>query len=215
MILHQIDQRSELWDRLRAGIPTASEFDRVLREYNKKGEQTAANIGKIEKYAHRKVAELFLKRPVKKELYTRSIEWGQIQEENAVMLYELTYNLKTETVGFVTTDDGHFGASPDRFVDGNGMMECKAPDEDTHISYLINPDKLAKAYEHQTQGQLFVCDERDWVDLYSYHPEMPPVVIRIERDPEYQARLAEDLENFRTVMNGMIERLVEQGHMKL
>lgn len=211
----EIDQRSEVWDQLRAGIPTASEFDRVLREYGKKGDQTAQNIAKIEKYAYRKVAELFLKRPVKKELFTRSMEWGQIQEESAVGLYELTYGLKTEKIGFVTTDNGWYGASPDRFVEGNGMCEMKAPDEDTHISYMIDPQKLADAYEHQTQGQLFVCDERNWNDLYSYHPEMPPVVIRVTRDKEYQERLAADLENFRAVQNSMIENLVQKGYMTL
>lgn len=211
----EVDQKSERWQKLRAGIPTASEFDKALRVYGKGGLQSAENKRKIESYATRKVAEILLKRPVQKDIFTRSMEYGSITESTAAKLYEMTNGLQTKIVGFVTTDDGHYGASPDRFVGDVGMWECKCGDDDTHVSYMLNPDKLYKNYEHQTQGQLFVCDEKEWVDLYAYHMEMPPVVIRVTRDKAYQDKLAEDLENFRDVMNGMVEKLISTGYMKV
>jgi hypothetical protein len=211
-----IDQKSEQWQILRAGIPTASEFDRILRVYNKKtGEQTAENLNKIKTYATRKVAEIYLKRPIQKELFTRSMEFGSIQEETAVRLYEMTYKLKTETVGFITDDNGHYGCSPDRLVGDDGLLEVKAPDEDTHMGYLLDPQSLVDRYWHQSQGQLHVCTDREWVDMYSFNPEMPPVVSRVYRDTAYQQKLSDDLAAFRNIMGGMILNLQEKGYIKL
>lgn len=216
IVYPEIDQRSTEWEMLRAGIPTASEFDRVLREYGKKdGVETARSKEKIRKYAVQKVAEIFLKRPVTKGIYTRSMELGTIEEESAIRLYEMTYRLKTEKVGFITDDWGRYGCSPDRLVGTDGMLEVKRPDEDTHMGYLCDPQLLVDEYWHQSQGQLFICTDREWVDMYSFNPEMPPVVYRVTRDEKYQARLKDDLEAFRDVMNGMVEKLTEQGHFKV
>ena len=40
------------------------------------------------------------------------------------------------------------------------------------------------AYYPQVQGQLWIS-ERKWSDILSYHPEMPPALIRVERNEPY------------------------------
>ena len=38
-------------------------------------------------------------------------------------------------------------------------------------------------------GQLWIA-EREWVDIMSYHPEMPPAMVHTERDEEFIKLLA-------------------------
>lgn len=207
-VFENVEQRSELWNNLRAGIPTASEFDKILTEGGKLSKQAEA-------YAVKKVTEIYLKRPIMKELYTRSINRGQIEEETAIWLYEKTTGHTVKKVGFITDDNGHYGYSPDGLIGQCGAIEVKSPDEDTHMAYLLEPEKLVKAYRHQNQGALFVGDELEWIDMWSWHADLPPVRVTVVRDEKYQEQLKDALEGFRALMNGMIETLIEKGHLKL
>jgi hypothetical protein len=55
--------------------------------------------------------------------------------------------------------------------------------------------KLEESYRPQLQGQLYVTG-RQWVDIVAFHPEMPTVVIRVERDNDYIKALDEALRGF-------------------
>ena len=54
---------------------------------------------------------------------------------------------------------------------------------------------LGDRHRPQVQGQLWVTGRR-WSDTLSYHPELPPALIRIERDEEYIRTLANAVEAF-------------------
>jgi len=56
-------------------------------------------------------------------------------------------------------------------------LEIKIPAEHTHVSYLLKKS-VDQAYYPQIQGQLWIA-ERKWVDILSWHPEMPPALIRV------------------------------------
>ena len=89
-------------------------------------------------------------------------------------------SIDTEPVGFITTDDGLIGASPDRLVKGAPIgLEIKCPAPHTHLAYLL--DGTAPEYKPQVQGQMLVA-ELERVDLYSYHDRMPPCTIKTPRD---------------------------------
>lgn len=201
-------QKSEAWDNLRAGIATTSDFDEILTPV------TGELSKQCEGYAVKKVTELFLQRPVKKDLYTRAMKYGTVTEDSARQLYEMTYKVKTRQVGFMTDLNHQWGASPDSLIGDDEDLEIKCCDEDTHMKYLLFPERFKKAYNYQAQGRMFIHG-RKAVNLWAYNPEMPPVRIRCERDEEYIAKLAKALDGFRSVMNGMIENLVKQGYMKL
>ena len=42
-------------------------------------------------------------------------------------------------------------------------------------------------------GQLWVT-EREWCDFVSYHPDMPVLITRVQRDEEYISLLAAEVE---------------------
>jgi len=175
MILHDVLQGTPEWLALRAGIPTAGGFDRIVTPKGKLSTQA-------EKYLHHLLSERIMGRPVLGAV-TYWMGRGLATEAEAVAYYEGQREQDTERVGFVTTDDGRIGASPDRFVGSDGLLEIKCPSEAVHVGYLATHRVDAEHYP-QVQGQLWIC-QRQWSDVLSYHPEMPPALIRVPRDEAF------------------------------
>lgn len=186
MILHDCEQQSEEWFRLRIGIPTTSEFSKIVTPTGKLSAQADG-------YMHWLLAEWICGHPLENP-ETRWMERGHDLEPQAVKSYEFERDSETEKIGFVTTDDGMIGCSPDRLVGSDGLLEIKCPAPQTHVGYMLNRS-VDKAYWPQVQGQLFVT-ERGWVDIQSYCPGFPTVIIRVERDENYLATLGEALRGF-------------------
>jgi hypothetical protein len=181
MIVHdEIIQGTTAWLKLRAGIPTASCFDMILTP---KGKPSTS----AERYLYELLAERILGRPIVKAV-TTWMDRGSQTEAEAVAYYESLRDLDTVKVGFVTNDAGSIGASPDRLVGDDGLLEIKVPKESTHVGYLLN-GTVGDTYWPQLQGQLWIT-ERKWVDIMSYSPGMPEAVIRVQRDEAYIEKLA-------------------------
>lgn len=181
-IVHaELAQGTPEWSLLRAGIPTASGFDRIITP---KGEPTKSTTSRA--YLHALIAERLMGHPIV-EKTSHWMDRGKELEPEAVRFYEFQRDAETVKIGFVTTADRAVGASPDRFVGDEGMLETKVPSEAVHVSYLLTKSVEA-AYYPQAQGQLWVC-QRVWNDILSYHPEMPPALIRVERDEAFIAKL--------------------------
>lgn len=172
---NDVEQGSEAWLKLRAGIPTASEFHKIITPTGKPSAQADG-------YLHHLLAEAILKRPIAGP-ETEAMLRGRELEPQAVAAYELQTGFDTTVCGFVTNDEGTIGASLDRLVDVNGALETKCPNPATHVGYLLSR-KIENEKKPQVQGQLYVSG-RQWVDVMSYHPEMDRVIIRVERDEEY------------------------------
>ena len=214
--IYEVMQNNEAWDNLRCGIPTASEFDRILRQPKKGGGYTAQSLEKIERYAALKCAELVLGGKADKAIYARAMEVGSEREVYATMMYERQFGVQTRRVGFVTDPNHWYGVSPDRDVIGQKKaVEIKAPDPDTHIMYAYKPELLKEEYYFQTQGHLFVRKAIEVVDNYSYHPRIKAVNVPITRDETYQIKLAEDMEYFRGVMDKIAADLIKKGYLKV
>jgi hypothetical protein len=130
------------------------------------------------------------------------MERGQIVEADAAEWYELTENLDTQKIGFITTDDGRIGASPDRLIGDEGLLEIKCPEPAAQVEYLLT-GKLERSYYPQLQGQLLVSG-RAWVDIVAWSADLPSTVIRVERDEKYIAGLATELGSF----NAEIDRVM-------
>lgn len=188
MIVHDVIQGSEAWRLLRMGVPTASEFSRILTPGGKPSKSA-------EPYMCELLGELLMARPMEAPTYPW-MQRGHDLEEDAANWYALQCDVETKVVGFCTTDDGSIGASPDRLVGEDGLLEIKCPAPDTHVRYLLFPQKgVDDAYKVQVLGQLYVT-ERKWCDVVSYHPELPSVIVRVERDEEYIAKLDAVLKAF-------------------
>ena len=205
MIIHDCVQGTSEWLYLRAGIPTASSFDRILTPSGRVSQSA-------EKYMYELLAERIMRHPIQQ--FTSSwMERGSDMELEAVRGYEFQYDIDTVPVGFITDDAHRIGASPDRLVGDNGLLEIKVPSEGIHVSYLLKSGTAYEAYKIQCQGQLWVS-EREWVDILSYHPEIPEALIRIERDEKLIQVLEKLVRAFSIELERLYAVVQERGWVK-
>lgn len=202
MIIHDCVQGSSEWLALRAGIPTSSEFDKIITP------KTGRPSGQAENYMFGLIAERLMGHP-RIEFMSHWMDRGSQMEAEAVHFYEFQRDVETVKIGFITNDAGTVGASPDRSVGEDGLLEIKVPKEHTHVGYLLKHHVDAE-YFPQVQGQLWISG-RQWADILSYHPEMPPALIRVERDEAFIRMLAAAVTTFSEVLEAHYQLLIDRG----
>jgi hypothetical protein len=183
-------QGSTEWFLARCGLPTASEFHNLITPEGK------ARTGEMPRtYLLKKVAERVMGYPAQ-SFGGGEMEQGSLLESEAVPFYEFTFGEQIQRVGFCTTDDGRIGCSPDGLLGTDGGIEIKCPQPHTHVGYLI-AGVVPKEYVAQVQGSLFVTG-RAWWTFLSYSRFFPPLIVRVEPDPAFQAALGAALKTFLT-----------------
>jgi hypothetical protein len=213
MIPHYMEQGTPEWITARLGIPTASEFHNIVG--NATGELSRARDKKglsevAKKYAYRLVAERLLGRPLEKPPGTPwAMQRGKDLEPAAIEQYSFTHDVEVRRVGFVTTDDGRIGASPDGLIVGaRGGVETKCLLDEAHMGLFI--DGPEERFKPQVQGCLACCELEFW-DLHGYHPELPPITIRTYRDEPYIAKLSAALAEFLAIRDEMLSKAMASG----
>lgn len=200
MIVHRdIDQGSPEWVKIRLGVVTGSGIDGVL---------TPGKLlpSKATGYLNQLVAETLLGQPCDEFDGSAWTERGTQMEDEARRWYEFDRDVTVERVGFISTDDGRVGCSPDGLVGDDGGVEIKCPSAKTFVGYAADPTTLAAAYLGQTQVFLYVTG-RKWIDLVAYNPAFNPVVVRVVADPAYQAALASVLPVFVARIDAAVAKL--------
>lgn len=190
IVLH-CQQGSVNWHDARRGIPTASNFSKIVTP---KGAISKSRFP----YMHRLLAEWALGYDVEEFQGNYWTERGEMLEPEARAYYGAITGLEPQEVGFVYKDDRKLvGCSPDWIIGDDGIGEVKCPAAQTHIGYLLDfgGGKVPDQYKAQTQGQLWVTGAK-WLDFVSYFPGLPEVVVRVERDPAYQDALDSHLNDF-------------------
>lgn len=188
MIIHEVDQNTEEWCALRAGIPTASEASKLVTG-------TGSVSKSMSGYAKKLACDLYAGKPVDAWEGNKFTDRGHEIEDEAAAAYELATGYETIKVGFCTDDLQRYGASPDRFVCDDGLVEIKCLPK-LHIDALLYYAKHKKCQPDrvpQTQMQMMVC-EKAWCDLVFYHPDLPMLIIRQEPDSAFTRTLQEQLE---------------------
>lgn len=173
MIIHDIEQRSPEWHQLRAGMPTASMFSKLITS---KGEPSKS----LSDYALTLAGAIYAGKELDAWEGNKWTERGTELEEAARSLYEFSKDVEIKQVGFITDDDKLYGCSPDGLVADDGMVEFKCLKAENHIKTIVNYQKNGKCpttYIQQVQGQMMIA-ERAWCDLIFYHPELPLLVIK-------------------------------------
>lgn len=200
---YDVAQGSADWFELRKGIPTASEFDKIITPVTGKLSKSAT------RYAYRLIAERLLNCPLETMEGQQWMERGQELEPLAVKHLEYVYEVETVPVGFITSDDGSLGCSPDRLVKGRPEgVEIKCPSPQVHLGYLLDGHPVE--YRPQVQGQMLVA-ELDHVIFESYHPRMPAKLIVTDRDEAYIALMRAALAGFNDLLLSMLERAKALG----
>lgn len=197
MIIHEIEQRSDKWQSLRAGRITASCFDKVLSS------GTTRNTYMLQILAERLTG-------LPEDSYSNSyMEWGIENEPFAREYYELLNDVQVQEVGFVELDEW-VGVSPDGLIVEDGTLEIKCPKTTTHLDYILK-NKLPSKYKPQVQGQLWVTD-RKWCDFISFDPRVkdrPYFCIRVERDQKYISELEQACNKFVEELKEKLQTITE------
>lgn len=201
---YDIEQGSADWFNARLGIPTASEYKKIITP------KTMKLSAQAKDYAILKVSEIMTGEYQGIIEPTYYMERGKLLEQEAIEAYEFTNDVKIQKVGFVTDDNKHFGASPDFLVGENGCGENKCLKAENHLKYLLEFDTIKADHMPQVQGQMLIC-EREWCDWNIYHPVMPRHTVRVYRDEVYIKQLQSCLNEFRETMNDIIETLKSRG----
>ena len=203
IIYTDVVQYTPRWEELRCGVPTASQFSRIITPSGKPSKSA-------EMYRFELIAERLLGKPTEDAFKSHWMDRGSEMEADAVAFYELERDMDTIKVGFVTNDKGTIGASPDRLVGENGLLEIKIGKPATHIAYLLQDGSAYEEHRVQSLGQLWVA-EREFNDLMAYNPGLPPVIHRANRDEAFIKLIAQEVEKFSEELERQYAICVERG----
>jgi len=175
------EQGTDAWFEARLGIPSASMFAKIVTTKGAWSTQADSYINQL-------VAERLT--GVREEVYqSHHMIRGTELEPEARDLYCLMNDVKVQEVGFCLHDTINAGCSPDGLIGKDGGLEVKCPAPATHVEYLRG-GVLPSRYKQQVMGCLWIT-QRQWWDFVSYHPDMKPLIVRVERDEEYISALEE------------------------
>jgi len=174
-------QEAAAWVAKRVGKVTASSLHKVARR-KKDGTPYAA----YEDYR----AEIALERLTGRaadHFVTPAMETGTAREPEAALAYAMETGTELAFSDFVPHPTIEaMGASPDRLVGFEGLVEIKCPQPKAHFDFLMTGE-IKPEYYWQCQAQM-ACTKRKWDDLFYYNPDFPPHLqtkrVRIERNDD-------------------------------
>lgn len=187
-----IEQGTPEWHQQRLGKVTASRIADVVARTKTGWGASRGN------YMAQLIAER-LTGAVADSYQSEAMRWGSEMESEAVDAYAFYRNADPKPVGFVPHHMfGMSGASPDRLIGDDGLIEVKCPNTATHIETLLGASIPTK-YVLQMQWQMD-CTGRAWCDFVSYDPRMPEHmrlhIERVERNDEQIADLRKMVADF-------------------
>ena len=199
MKILDVKQGSSEWLYARLGIPTASELDALITPLWKlrtgEGPET---------YLYQKLTERVLGFP-QTDASSWAMEQGTILEGEAIPLYEGVFDVTVQRVGFITTDDGRFGCSPDGLIGDDNGIEVKCPQPKTHLKYLLEGG-VPKDYLAQVHGAMYATGRPRWTFL-SYSRQFPPLIVHVERDEAIQTAIAAALDKFKSAFDAKLTQI--------
>ena len=179
----EAEQGTQEWLDARLGRPSASQFYKLI-----------TTSGKPSASADDYISEMIAERITGESEPIYVNEWmqrGTELEPEARATYEFIHGVDVKEVGFILDDSGEFGCSPDGLVGDDGGVEFKCPAPKNHIAWSRKGVCPSKHYA-QVQGCLYITG-REWWDFMSYHPDMKPFIVRVERNEEFIEKLAEQI----------------------
>jgi hypothetical protein len=191
VILLGHDQHSPEWYGARLGLPTASEFGKLITP--KRGDLST----RADDYIDELIDELVRPEAERGWGGNRHTDRGNELEPDACAWYELQHDVEVNRVGLILTDDRRAGCSPDRLVGPLdaplGGLEVKCPDGPTHVGYL-RAGTLPDKYKPQVHGSLVITGLPFW-DFLSFCPGYRRLLVRVYPD-DYTAKVRNALTEF-------------------
>lgn len=185
--------------------PTSETIKRALA-----GEKVGAFSDAAKDYAFRLAVERISGESMAKHMETFAMRRGRELEPDARFAHEMAASVTVKRAGYVTTDDGAFGASADGLILEDGGAEYKC---------LIDPERMRKVlfdedvseFTDQVQGGLWLTGRKRW-HFALYCPQLASIGKElwwreIPRDDEYIERMELDLLEFKALVDDNERRL--------
>lgn len=167
------------------------------------------------RYACQLAAERMTGRPHRSSFNSAAMQHGNEFEEFAGQKYELRNGVLIEGTGkeFIKHPYIPFcGASPDRFVGEDGLVEIKNPETHTFFRYW-QTGEIPADYRWQMLMQL-ACTQRKWCDWVAHDPDMPDefsfIQVRFEPTRSEISDLERDLRFFNAEIDQIILSIKEK-----
>lgn len=198
---HLVEQGSPAWLELRASKVTASEAKSLVTPKFKirTGDMVRTLLAT-------KLAEAWIG-PLP-GFSSFGTEQGQLLEPRAIGAYEFMTGETVERVGFISSDDGRSGCSPDGLL-GDCGLEIKSLQPVHHVRCLLD-NELPEDYAAQIHFSMMVTGFERW-KLFCYSRQFPHLLITVERDEKAQEALREALDHFLEVFDVAYEQLVQRN----
>ncbi len=198
MKIIECQQNTPEWFSARCGMPTASNFDKIITTEGKPSKQR-------EKYLHQLAGERIIGKA--EETYQNgAMLRGQEMEDEAREAYQFMSGNEVSQVGLCVMEGKTiYAASPDGLVGNDGLVEIKCPIISTQVNYLLK-NVLPTEYFQQVQGQLLVTG-RKWIDFLSYYPGLKPLLIRVKPDEKFLKALRVELELFCEELDEVVKKI--------
>ena len=198
-----IEQGSQDWHAARLGCVTASRVADVVAK-TKSGYSATRQT-----YLGQLLSERLTGLPTE-TFQNAAMRWGSDMEAFGVEAYEAATGLETFQVGFLFHPNlAYAGASPDRLVAPDGLVEVKCPTTSTHIETLLKGE-VPDRYQIQMQWQM-ACTGRAWCDFVSFDPRLPEAyqlfIQRVPRDAERIAALEQEVAVFLEELEAKLDAL--------
>ena len=196
-------QGSDDWKRERAGKVTASRMADLLATT-----KTGYGAGRAN-YMAELLTERLTGQPVD-FFVNAAMAHGTETEPQARAAYEFATGYAVTLAEFVPHPTiAMAGASPDGYVNGDGLVEIKCPNTSTHIETLLG-GAIPKKYQDQMLWQM-ACTGRQFCDFVSFDPRLPPRLQmffkRLERDDARIKAMESEVEKFLSELSDKIESL--------
>ena len=198
MKLHDVKQGTKSWLRLRLGVVTASMAHTIVTP-------SRLSAGKADAYLNTLLVEMLLGKPAD-ETSSGWMDRGTDLEPKARAWLAAELDVDVDEVGFITSDCGRFGCSPDGVIAEAVGVEIKCRSAVKHVACLRDPEAFDAEVRMQTQFGLWVTGWPKWLGV-AFNPVLPNLLREYEPDPDVQAALDEHMPAFRDRLDSELARL--------
>lgn len=212
MILHDCKQGEPAWFQARAGVVTASELSRIVTDLGNIRMKDGEWSDGARTYICEKISERWLGGPLQ-SFAGGAAEQGSVLEDEAIPWLETHWRSSIARPGFITTDDGSFGCSPDglavRHSPASVGVEIKCPQPANHVRWLL-AGVCPLDHVLQIQGGMYATDADRWW-FVSYCRGFPKLVVGVDRDEKMQDAIHEAVRLCNDAIRDGYAKLVEKN----
>ncbi len=201
IIIDDVIQGSPEWFAAKAGKPSSSNFSKIVTT---KGEPSKS----AKDYMYELAGQMITGK-IEEGFKSFHMENGNEREEGSRVLFSAIHNMEVSQVGVIYKDElRNVLCSPDGvMLEHDTGLELKNPMMKTQVKYLLS-NKLPTEYFCQVQGSMYVTGFNHYWFM-SHYEGLPPLIIRVERDDAWIAKLDAEMQKFNANLAIVYRKLKE------